>query len=187
MGFSPVGRVARSSSLKMGFQNEVGAQAPLGFWDPLGWLKDADQERFDYLRTREIKHGRIAMLAIVGHLVTGSGVRAPGDIAFNLPYAQMKAGLGAFETIPGWGIAQIIGFIGLLELGYGYQAKNIEEYCKQAMTDAKWSTETQKRKMAIELNNGRAAQMGIFAMVVHEKLDGNPYVLNGLLGLPGFH
>jgi hypothetical protein len=34
-----------------------------------------DQERFEYLRTREVKHGRVAMLAIVGHLVTGAGIR----------------------------------------------------------------------------------------------------------------
>ena len=39
-----------SSSLKMQFSEALGAQAPLGFWDPLGLLKDADQERFDRLR-----------------------------------------------------------------------------------------------------------------------------------------
>eukprot|EP01041_Mallomonas_annulata_P004182 gene4182-biopygen1994 len=54
----------------MGFENALGAQAPLGFWDPLGLLKDADQARFDRLRYVEVKHGRIGMLAILGHLVT---------------------------------------------------------------------------------------------------------------------
>jgi hypothetical protein len=39
-----------SVSLNMDFRGAVGAQAPLGFWDPLGFLKDADQERFDRLR-----------------------------------------------------------------------------------------------------------------------------------------
>ena len=39
-----------SSSMKMQFSEALGAQAPLGFWDPLGLLKDADQERFDRLR-----------------------------------------------------------------------------------------------------------------------------------------
>jgi hypothetical protein len=48
-----------SSCLKMSFESEIGAQAPLGFWDPLGLLKDADQERFDRLRYVENKHGRI--------------------------------------------------------------------------------------------------------------------------------
>eukprot|EP01036_Dinobryon_divergens_P030063 gene30063-39256_t len=63
-------RAARSSSLKMGFEDAVGAQPPLGFWDPLGLLNDADQAKFDRLRTVETKHGRIAQLAILGHLVT---------------------------------------------------------------------------------------------------------------------
>eukprot|EP01041_Mallomonas_annulata_P006978 gene6978-biopygen3372 len=69
--------MATSSALKMGFENALGAQAPLGFWDPLGLLKDADQARFDRLRYVEVKHGRISMLAILGHLVTTAGVRLP--------------------------------------------------------------------------------------------------------------
>jgi hypothetical protein len=40
------------------------------------------------------------------------------------------------------------------------------------------------KKLAIELNNGRAAQMGILALMVHEKLDNNPYIINSLLGSP---
>lgn len=41
------------------------------------------------------------------------------------------------------------------------------------------------RKLAIELSNGRAAQMGILALMVHEKIgDHNPYVINTLLGYP---
>ena len=42
--FSPRSAV-RSSALKMGFETELGAQPPLGFWDPLGLLKEADQAR----------------------------------------------------------------------------------------------------------------------------------------------
>jgi hypothetical protein len=124
------------------------------------------------------------MLAIVGHMVTASGARLSGDIAFNLPYSSMKAGLGAFETIPAWGIAQIIMFIGVLEFGFEFQEKSIASFCKQAMDGYGWDEATQKKKMAIELNNGRAAQMGILGLIVHEKLDGNPYVLNSLLGAP---
>ena len=43
---------------------------------------------------------------------------------------------------------------------------------------------TLNKKLAIELNNGRAAQMGILALMVHEKLDNNPYIINSLLGYP---
>lgn len=67
-------------NLKMGFENAIGAQPPLGLWDPLGLLKDASQERFDRLRYVETKHGRIAMLAILGHLVTTAGYRLPGEL-----------------------------------------------------------------------------------------------------------
>lgn len=78
----------------------MGAQPPLGFFDPLGILKGADQERFDYLRKREIKHGRVAMLAVLGHIVTTAGWRCNGDIAFGVPFASVKNGLAALDTIP---------------------------------------------------------------------------------------
>ena len=44
-----------------------------------------------------------------------------------------------------------------------------------------WSESKQSYKKAIELNNGRAAQMGILALMVHEKLDNDPYIINSLL------
>jgi hypothetical protein len=117
--FAPMGKVAMGSSLKMGFDEAIGAQAPLGFWDPLGLLKDADQERFDRLRYVEVKHGRISMLAILGHMMNTYGFRMPGEIAFGVPFTSVKAGLGAFDVIPAAGLAQIFAFIGVLELGFG--------------------------------------------------------------------
>ena len=52
------------------FSKEIGVQAPLGFFDPLGVLEGKSQAQFDRLRAQEIKHGRVAMLAVVGYLVT---------------------------------------------------------------------------------------------------------------------
>eukprot|EP00607_Mallomonas_marina_P001511 CAMPEP_0182427840 /NCGR_PEP_ID=MMETSP1167-20130531/20200_1 /TAXON_ID=2988 /ORGANISM="Mallomonas Sp, Strain CCMP3275" /LENGTH=202 /DNA_ID=CAMNT_0024610379 /DNA_START=53 /DNA_END=661 /DNA_ORIENTATION=+ len=182
--FAPVSNVARSAALKMGFETEIGAQPPLGFFDPLGLLKNADQAKFDRLRTVEIKHGRIAMLAIAGHLYTAAGNRCPGDIAYGLPYSEMKAGLAAFETIPGNGIAQVFLFIGLLETGFAYVKEDIEKDCEFRMKEFGWNEATIRRKKAIELNNGRAAQMGILGLMVHEKLNNDPYVLNAMLGAP---
>jgi hypothetical protein len=96
----------------------------------------------------------------------------------------MKTGLAAFDTIPAAGIAQVIAFIGILEFGFEYQEKNIAESCTKAMDSLGWKADTQRRKAAIELNNGRAAQMGILALMVHEKINNNPYVLNALFGAP---
>ena len=179
--FAPVARVARSSSLKMGFESEIGAQPPLGFWDPLNLLKDADQERFDRLRTVETKHGRISMLAILGHLVTSAGYRLPGNISYDLKFKDIPTGIKALEAIPFAGVCQIIAFIGLIELGFNARKEEIEEAQFEA---SGWDEETFAKKQAIELNNGRAAQMGILALMVHEKLDNNPYIINSLLGAP---
>jgi Chlorophyll A-B binding protein len=50
------------------------------FFDPLGLVANGDQENFDRLRSVEIKHGRISMLAVVGYLVQENGIRLPGNI-----------------------------------------------------------------------------------------------------------
>eukprot|EP00640_Fibrocapsa_japonica_P006997 CAMPEP_0113933938 /NCGR_PEP_ID=MMETSP1339-20121228/1294_1 /TAXON_ID=94617 /ORGANISM="Fibrocapsa japonica" /LENGTH=162 /DNA_ID=CAMNT_0000935513 /DNA_START=96 /DNA_END=581 /DNA_ORIENTATION=+ /assembly_acc=CAM_ASM_000762 len=116
----PVASVAKSSSaLKMSFETELGAQPPLGFFDPLGLLTDADEERFNRLRYVEIKHGRISMLAILGHLVTTAGVRLPGYLSTseNIKFEDVPNGLAALGKVPALGLAQIFAFVGALELG----------------------------------------------------------------------
>ena len=158
------------------FEGELGAQAPLGFWDPLGLVADGDQAKFDRLRYVEIKHGRISMLAVVGYLVAENGIRLPGNIDYSgTTFASIPNGFGALDAISGAGIAQIVAFIGFLELAV---MKDITggEFVGDFRNDAidfGWDTfdeETQLSKRAIELNQGRAAQMGILALMVHEKL-----------------
>jgi hypothetical protein len=165
----------------MAFENEIGAQPPLGFWDPLGLLADADQERFDRLRFVELKHGRISMLAILGHIVTTAGLRLPGEIAYGTTFADIPTGLKAFDVIPAAGTFAVFHFIGLIELGFNARKDEIEDFCAEK---SGFDADTLAKKQAIELNNGRAAQMGILALMVHEKLDNNPYMINGLLGFP---
>jgi len=56
-------------------ETELGAQAPLGFWDPLGFCED--EEKFKDFRAKELKHGRLAMMGAVG-MLTQSIVQVPG-------------------------------------------------------------------------------------------------------------
>ena len=76
--FAPA-QVGRSStSVALDISGELGAQAPLGAFDPLDIMGDADQAKFDTWREIEIVHGRVAMLAVSGYLTTAAGIRFPG-------------------------------------------------------------------------------------------------------------
>jgi hypothetical protein len=132
----------------------------------------------------ETKHGRIAMLAVLGHIVTTKGDRFPGDIAYGVPFSSMKAGLAVLDTLPAAGLLQLFFFIGLLEVGFSTRKVEIESICTAKMVQAGWDAKKQASKKSVELNNGRAAQMGILGLMVHEKLNNDPYVLNAMLGAP---
>jgi Chlorophyll A-B binding protein len=115
--FAPAKDAARTSALSMGYENEIGAQVPLGFFDPFGVVSDVDQATFDRLRYTEIKHGRICMLGVVGYLVSEAGLRLPGDIDLSgTKFADIPPGFDALGAIPDAGIAQLMAFIGFLEI-----------------------------------------------------------------------
>ena len=174
--FAPAQDAARTSALSSAYENELGAQAPLGFFDPFGVVSDVDQKTFDRLRFTEIKHGRICMLGVVGYLVTDAGIRVPGDIDLSgTSFADIPSGFDALGAIPDAGIAQLMAFIGFLEI---FVMKDITggEFVgdfRNGAIDFGWdsfSEETKLAKRAVELNQGRAAQMGLLALMVHEKL-----------------
>jgi len=159
----------------MDFSKELGVQAPLGLWDPLGLLKEStSQEGFDDLREKEIKHGRVAMLAVVGYLTTAAGIRFPG--AENIPDGIAAWG-ALLETKDGMNVLYQMGmFFVAAEIANreapwtGVKAEFPGDY-RNGKLDFGWdklSEETKMRKRAIELNNGRAAMMGIWGLVVHE-------------------
>jgi hypothetical protein len=177
--FAPSTTKSSSSALSASFENELGAQAPLGFFDPLNFLKDGDQSKFDRYRYVELKHGRICMLAMAGYLTTAAGFRLPGNIDFaGDSFASIPAGFPALSAMPQSGLIQIIAFIGLLEVGVMKDITGGEFVgdFRNNYIDFGWDTfdaETKLQKRAIELNNGRAAQMGILALMVHEQLGVN--------------
>ena len=175
--------VAKTSSALNAFESELGAQPPLGFYDPLGMLDDADQDRFDRLRYVEIKHGRVAMLAFLGQIVTRAGIFLPGSIdkagdsfdSFGVGYAALDGP----NAIPQDGFCQILLFVGFLEASVmkdipGTGNEFVGDF-RNGSLDFGWDTfdeETKLSKRAIELNNGRAAMMGILGLMVHEQLGG---------------
>lgn len=171
--FAPAAQKGASSALAADpFSNEIGAQAPLGYFDPMGLCKDGNKEYFDRLREVETRHGRCAMLAITGWLTTAAGVRLPGmeDVGFGFKALDMSAlPMEVRGTIPlTLATAFFLSFVmrdatGEAEFPGDYRNGFDFGWDKQ-------SAEWKEKKRAIELNNGRAAQMGILGIMVHEQL-----------------
>ena len=116
------------------------------------------------------------MLANVGYLIEASGTRFPGQISYDgTQFSDIPAGFAALAKIPDAGLFQIFALCGLLEI---FVMKDITggEFIgdfRNESFDLGWDTfddDTKLSKRAIELNNGRAAMMGILALMVHEKL-----------------
>ena len=101
--FAPAQSGARTTSLNAvpeadaKYTNDIGVVAPLGVWDPSGVLARGPEE-VDRLRALEIKHGRIAMLGVVGYLTTYAGVRLPGLEDVPCGWAAVTSGDLPFEV-----------------------------------------------------------------------------------------
>merc|ERR1711972_1079247 len=87
------------------FENELGVQEPVGFWDPLGFASDGDEASFMRRRSVELKHGRVCMAASIGYIVPEyykfPGFLSPSE---NLKFADVPNGLAALSKVPalGW-------------------------------------------------------------------------------------
>merc|ERR1712137_1186394 len=101
------------------FESELGVQAPVGFWDPIGYSKDGDADAFRRRRMTEVKHGRVSMIACIGYIVP-EYFKWPGycSPSVGLSFEDIPNGLAALSKVPAVGWTQIFLFGGLLETGY---------------------------------------------------------------------
>merc|ERR1712037_824375 len=92
------------------FENELGVQEPVGFWDPLGLAADGDTATFMRRRETEIKHGRVCMLATMGYITPELTGKFPGMLSPSqgLTFDSIPNGLGAISKVPGLGWGQIV-------------------------------------------------------------------------------
>jgi hypothetical protein len=153
----------------MSAKDMVGASAPLGFFDPLGFSKNASPETLAKYRESELKHGRVAMLAVLGYLSAEN---------WHPLYDGKLSGnpLKAIWEMPPEGAVQIIAFCGLLE--YTFDA--VSKATKNAPGDFYGISNRIPNKDAPawvdfqtrELNNGRLAMFAILGEITHSAING---------------
>ena len=157
--FAPAASKTSSNALSMSYENELGVIAPTGFFDPAKLSDGIDQETFDAYRTSELKHGRVAMLAVVGYVVA-EVYRFPGEIAPGLKFADVPNGVAALQSIPSLGWAQMFFFIGAVDY-YGFLG-NFE------IGKPLFDPETFERRQLQELQHGRLAMLAILELLRHD-------------------
>ena len=113
------------------------------------------------------------MLAVVGYLTTAAGIRFPG--ADSIPDGFAAWGALAGTDDGKFVLLQMAAFFVVAEAinrdAFG-KAEFVGDYRNGAL-DFGWDKQSdawKKNKRTVELNQGRAAQMGILAIMVHEKL-----------------
>jgi len=158
--------------------NEDGITAPFGepgkyYWDPLNLAEEITPERYAKYRSAEIKHGRVAMLAVLGTLVQQK-VRFP-----LADFQDADTGLQALDLnseAVRFGLLLIFIFAGYLETNSSDEGRAPGDLGDPAnwevwynSWDDKWTLETGDARpnrtllRNYETNHGRAAMVGIIA------------------------
>jgi len=163
------------------FESEMGAQPPLGFWDPLGLAAEGDEKDFRRRRETEIKHGRISMLATMGYITPEITGKFPGMLSPSqgLAFADIPNGLGAISKVPFNGWIQIVAYCLYCEAaGLGFKYADDSEPGERNWKPPLLATadpERRKKRLAAELANGRLAMVAIIGMFFQDGLTGSAW------------
>jgi hypothetical protein len=160
------------------FENELGVQDPVGFWDPVGLASDGDVMKFRRRRSVEIKHGRLAMLATMGYITPEITGKLPGYLSpsAGIQFGDVPNGLAAISKVPALGWAQIVLWMGYVEVSAGF-----EDYKTGTPGDYEWKVLTssdpieRQKKLNAEIANGRLAMVAIVGMFFQDGLTGSAW------------
>jgi len=172
------GRSRTAKVVRTAFENELGVQAPVGFWDPLGLSADGDAETFKRRRETEIKHGRISMLATMGYITPELTGKFPGMLSpsSGLAYEDIPNGLGAFSKVPLLGWVQMVLYCAVVEKsGIDSRGENPGQFNFKPPLLTSDDPAIRTKRLNAELANGRLAMMAIIGMFFQDGLTGSAW------------
>ncbi|CAL1136411.1 unnamed protein product [Cladocopium goreaui] len=160
------------------FENELGVQAPVGFWDPAGFTADGSVENFKRRRQTELKHGRISMLATMGYITPEITGKFPGYLSpsAGLKFADVPNGLAAISKVPAAGWGQILAYMAFCEVSQDQSPGTpaaAGDFGFKVLTASDPAEKT--KKLSAELANGRLAMMAIIGMFFQDGLTGSAW------------
>ncbi|CAE8716651.1 unnamed protein product [Polarella glacialis] len=178
--------VRKAAVAQRAFESELGVQAPVGFFDPLGLSKDGDKATFMRRRSTELKHGRISMLATMGYITPEITGKFPGYLSphLNLKFSDIPNGLAAISKVPVAGWMQIVAYMAFCEnsrlddighSGWGSDLKKGTpgDFGFKVLTSS--DPAVVSKKLNTELANGRLAMMAIMGMFFQDGLTGSAW------------
>jgi len=161
--------VPNRASVAMAIEDLPGAGPETGgkVFDPLGLasIQPYGSTNYEWMRTAELKHGRVCMAASVGWIVQEAGVHWPGALTKSgVTFAELPKGLDAWAAVPEAGKLQILAACGVIEL--------YNEVKKPHYLNAGMPTFTDRRLMA-ELKNGRLAMIAVASFFAASTIPGS--------------
>ena len=170
-----------------------GIQAPTGYFDPMGIADKVNDKTLLWFRAAEIKHGRVAMAAFLGCVVTGVGAHFPGAVDLDgTSFASLADGdlFAAWDKMPADGKQQIVAAIGGIEsvfeaqkphyLQGGTPGKVRLTGTTAGVLESKYDAEKLASMRNSEIANGRLAMLAMAAFVAAEVIPGSVPALTNL-------
>lgn len=142
-------------------------------FDPMGVSLAIDVR---WLRESELKHGRVAMLAVVGWIATDVGLRVPGDM-FQVSTIEAHDAMVKFGSMPQmlcWmGFAELFGFLAITNMMEGTTDRQPGDFGLRALYP---KDEAGQLSMQMkELRNGRLAMLAFGGIATTAVLTGGTW------------